>query len=76
MGMNGMVQYERCIFSDSLKATSVRFGITHAFRNDTRLSRLTPFQEEKYTCMKKHSDLSELEAVYQIPLACGFCYVG
>lgn len=65
--------------SHNLKACARRFGIDVIFSSDFKLSRLTPFQKAEAECPKKHHERSvpcDNGVVYEIPLECGFKYVG
>ena len=65
--------------SHNLKACAKKFGVDVAFKSDFKLNRLTPFQTTQKVCPKAHRDKSvdcKEGVVYEIPLECGFKYVG
>ncbi|XP_040071196.1 uncharacterized protein LOC115320437 [Ixodes scapularis] len=65
--------------SHNLKACAKKFGVDTVFSSDFKLSRLTPFQTGANNCRKNHREKSvdcENGVVYEIPLECGFKYVG
>lgn len=65
--------------SHYLKACAKQFGVETVFSSDFRLSRLTPFETEVHECRKGHREKSiacKNSVVYEIPMACGFAYVG
>lgn len=65
--------------SQNLKACARQFGVDTVFSSDFRLSKLTPFQIPTRKCKKAHREKSvccETDVVYEIPLECGFKYVG
>ena len=65
--------------SHNVKACAKKFGVEVVFGTDFKLGNLTPFLTEKKGCQKAHREKSvrcESGVVYEIPLACGFKYVG
>lgn len=65
--------------SHNLKASAHRFGVDVVFSSDYKLNRMTPFFAPPKECRRQHQDRSVAckgGVVYEIPLACGFRYVG
>lgn len=65
--------------SHNLKASAKKFGIETVCTADFKLCHLTPFESGQKKCQKEHRDKSvpcEGSVVYEIPLECGFKYVG
>ncbi|CAN8002292.1 unnamed protein product, partial [Ixodes hexagonus] len=65
--------------SHNLKVQAARFGDRVVFKNDFRLSRLTPFTRGRKGYGKNHRNPAiecQEGVVYNIPLACGFSYIG
>ncbi|XP_040070735.1 uncharacterized protein LOC115331401 [Ixodes scapularis] len=65
--------------SHNLKASAHRFGVDVVFSSDYKLNRMTPFFAPPKACRRQHQDTSVAckgGVVYEIPLACGFRYVG
>ncbi|XP_040064250.1 uncharacterized protein LOC120838403 [Ixodes scapularis] len=65
--------------SHNIKACAKKFGVNVVFSSDFKLGNLTPFQREKKGCQKGHREKSvpcEAGVVYDIPMTCGFKYIG
>lgn len=66
--------------SHNIKAMAQKFGVSTVYRNDIRLSRLTPFIKEKNgTCQITHKEMTvpcKSGVVYSIPMTCGLNYIG
>ncbi|CAN7983728.1 unnamed protein product [Ixodes hexagonus] len=66
-------------FSHNLMSIARRFNVKVLFTTDFKLSKLTPFVGGQHGCQKKHRDASvdcRESVVYDIPMSCGFSYVG
>ncbi|XP_040067690.1 uncharacterized protein LOC115312851, partial [Ixodes scapularis] len=65
--------------SHNLRACAKKYGVDVVFSTDFRLDRLTPFETAQRGCQKAHREKSvpcNVGVVYEVPLACGFKYVG